>query len=462
MQKKYFFSLLLYFLCLFSYAAIIVPDHVMIDLSNGTHRAGSTQTIWDVADGTVISVNDAHWSNSAYYYIGYMFDKSYTYNPVTGAYNTGSNGYAVNGYLSNSADEVQVTVTFPTSVPVSMMRFYPSGWSNTFLTDYKVEYRNTSGVFQQALARQTVVQSQVPSGVDSKTIFYDHTMNVTSQVWRITLTNGEGGWQGNATFGEIQFFKSAVTPPTLFSSNTNFGNIRVGTSGTAEVSVTNTGASGSSLTGTIGSSSNNDIGPTSGTQNFSLGQNQTATRSYTYTPSSRGFDSTTINISSNAGNSSQTLTGTGVSPVYSSSVAPNTTIDFGIVDKDQTLTQTLTIQNTTPDDDLGNLTNLTLLSANISGDDASYFALNNFTPGTVLSKNQLLNLLISVSNPDHLVSYRRATLTIVTDENAALGIAGNTYTYDLVAYTVPEISTHLFMSMAFLFAIVQCILKKYK
>ncbi len=250
--------------------------------------------------------------------------------------------------------------------------------------------------------------------------------------------------------------------PALTASNTNFGNVRVGTSGTASVTVSNSGQSGSTLTGTIGAASGSEFSPVSGTQSFSLAQSQSASRTFTYTPNARGNDSTTVSISSNATNTSRTLTGTGVSPVYSSSVAPNSTIDFGIVDKDQTLTQTLTIQNLTPDADLGNLTNMTVLSATISGEDASYYSLSGFTPGTVLAKNGSMTFSINATNPDHLVRHRNATLTIVTDVNAALGIAGNVYTYQLTAYTVPEPSTCLFLSIAGLILGISRLYRKYR
>ncbi len=243
----------------------------------------------------------------------------------------------------------------------------------------------------------------------------------------------------------------SVVVPALSVSNTNFGNVRVGTSESASITVSNTGDSGSTLAGSIGAASGSEFLPVSGTQSFSLAQGQNASRSFTYTPNARGADSTTVSITSNATNPNVTLTGTGVSPVYSSSIVPGNTIDFGTVDKDQTITQSLTIQNITTDADLGNLTNLTLLSATISGTDASYFSLSGFTPGTVLSKGNFLNLLISVSNPDHLVVNRQATLTILTDENAAFGIAGNVYTYQLAAYTVPEPSTYVFLGIAIFF-----------
>lgn len=264
--------------------------------------------------------------------------------------------------------------------------------------------------------------------------------------------------------GSVQrTFLSGVTvgtlPPVLSASSTNFGNVRVGTSSTASVTATNTGASGSSLNGTIGAASGSEFSPTSGTQSFNLAQNASSSRTFTYTPSARGADSTNVSITSDGGNATRTLTGTGVSPVYSSSVAPSTTIDFGTIDKDQTISRTLTLQNTTPDADLGNLTNLTLISATISGVDASYFSLTNFTPGMVLSKNGSFDLGLTVTNPDHIVTMRYATLTIVTDVNQALGVAGSTYTYQLQAYTVPEPSTCLFLGLA---SILFCISRFYR
>ncbi len=253
----------------------------------------------------------------------------------------------------------------------------------------------------------------------------------------------------------IQIYDGVVngtTPtPALSTSNTNFGNVRVGTSVTASVTVTNSGASGSTLTGTIGAASGSEFSPTSGTQSFSLGQNASNSRTFTYTPSARGADSTTISINSNATNTTATLTGTGVSPVYSSSISSGSTIDFGIVDKNSTATRTLSIQNLTPDANLGNLTNLTILSATISGLDSSYYSIENFTPGTILVKNGTLDMLIRVTNNDHIVERRDAVLTIVTDANAALGMAGNIYTYNLTAYLVPESSSFLFLSIASVF-----------
>ncbi len=239
-------------------------------------------------------------------------------------------------------------------------------------------------------------------------------------------------------------------PPSsgMTASNTNFGNVRVGTSANATVTVTNSGQSGSTLTGTIGAASGSEFSPVSGTQSFTLTQGQSANRTYTYAPNARGTDSTPVVVNSDATNSTLTLTGTGVSPVYSSSVAPSTTIDFGSVEAYSYNEFVLRIENLTPDADLGSLTNLTLLSATISGIDASYFSIQNFTPGTVIGKNGYFDLVLRATNPEWRLAYKNAVLTIVTDQNAALGATGSAFSYDLRARMLPEPSSYMFLSIA--------------
>ncbi len=241
-----------------------------------------------------------------------------------------------------------------------------------------------------------------------------------------------------------------VGTSSIFSENTNFGNVRVGTSGSASVTVTNTGSVGSTLIGSIGAATGSEFSPISGTQSFSLSQNQIASRTYSYTPTNQGNDSTTINITSNSGNTSHTLTGTGVSPIFSSSITPGSTIDFGQVDS--ITSKTLAIQNLTQDNDLGDLTNMTILNAVITGPDASYFTLSNFTQGMVLSKNQLQNLIITCnwSEFDPLYAFKTATLTITTDVGAALGSTGQIYTFHLQAVSIPESKTFILCCLGFL------------
>ncbi len=241
-----------------------------------------------------------------------------------------------------------------------------------------------------------------------------------------------------------------IPVPSFTVSNASFGNVRVGTQQTRTVTVTNTSDPGiDPISGSIGSASANGFGSTSGDQSFSnLAINSSVSRTYSYAPTTAGSHSTTVSVSTNIGNSTSSLTGTGVTPVFSSSVAPNTLIDFGTVEAYSYNDFVLRIQNLTLDD-LGNLTNLTILSAILSGIDASYFSIIGFTPGTVLGKNGYLDLLIRATNPEWRFAYRYATLTLVTDQNAAFGASGNTYVYNLTAYMVPEASTYLLLSMAF-------------
>ncbi len=358
--------------------------------------------------------------------------------------------------------------------------------------------------------------------------------------------------------------------PLLSASSTNFGNVLVGSSGTATVTVTNIGSSTSTLTGGIGPSSQGEITPGSGTQSFSLGQNQINTRTFTYAPTSRGADSTSISITSNGGNTTRTISGTGVaainqvtttnaattrvgtsnnasvkiqntgdgnlsglgetsnlrgtvqtptgsvfsgnttsvsladgasqtlnyvytptsrgtnnstvqinfangnsngtnssqtvsanisgvavSPEYVSSVAPGSVIDLGTVEAYSTNQYTLRIQNLTPDADLGNLTNLSLLSATISGIDASFFSIQNFSP-VVLGKNAYIDLILTITNPEWRFSYKNATLTVLTDQNAAFGSAGQSFTYTLTALCVPETSSWLMIIIALSFIGISC------
>jgi hypothetical protein len=200
-------------------ASPVVTGYSLIDLSNGTYAAGSGQTVWNVADGTVVRVNQPHWSNGSLYYIGYVFDNSFTYDPVTGAYNN-TNPNAAHGYLSSGSDTAIITVTFPEARDISMMRLYPAGYvgvgnAQAYVTDYSIDYQDAQGVWHQAVSRQTVTPSQVPSGVDSRTLFTDQLINVTAQTWRVNLFNGEGGWENNATFGEVQFFASVPEPSAV-------------------------------------------------------------------------------------------------------------------------------------------------------------------------------------------------------------------------------------------------------
>jgi hypothetical protein len=123
--------------------------------------------------------------------------------------------------------------------------------------------------------------------------------------------------------------------------------------------------------------------------------------------------------------------------VYQSSVAPGGTLSFS----DVIHGATLSISNITSDADLGALTDLTLLSAQISGVDAGMFSLLNFAPGLRLGKGDTFDLDLSFADSGVLGSHS-ALLTLLTDEGAALGASGHAFTYMLsanaLAPAVPE------------------------
>ena len=276
---------------------------------------------------------------------------------------------------------------------------------------------------------------------------------------------GNGGALANGYLDNFRYTAGVTNNPTLSVSNTNFGNVRVGTSATASVTVTNTGESGSTLTGNISSASGSEFTPNSGTQSFSLDQNQATSRTFTYTPTDQGTDSETITVSSNEdGSDTANLTGTGVTPVFSSSVSPGSEIDFGMIhlntavldhpDIPPTVYETITISNITTDADLGNLTDLSILDAYITGDGT--FDIIDFTP-TVLGKDGTLEITIRYST---IMAYnggvapsqgiKNAVLTIVTDQNAAFGEAGDVFTFNLTGEVVPEINTIFLLGFSLL------------
>lgn len=235
---------------------------------------------------------------------------------------------------------------------------------------------------------------------------------------------------------------------------------RTGTTNTASVTVKNIG-NGNLADASLGSARNLNgtvLAPTGSPEfsgngtNLSLTDGSQQTLNYNYSPTARGEDTANIQINFSNGNTNETntaqtviaqLSSTAVSPVYVSSIAPDSTIDFGVVEAFSTSQYTLRIQNLTPDQDLGDLTKLTILNAIISGPDASYFAMN-FSSSQIISKGGYYDLLLSITNPEWRFANRSATLTIVTDQDAAFGAEGRSFTYNLTALCVPEPSS-LFM-----------------
>jgi hypothetical protein len=247
------------------------------------------------------------------------------------------------------------------------------------------------------------------------------------------------GWYGSSVTLEYTATTAypALTTSPAAGGIVAFDSVRVGTSASNTITVTNTGNPGSSLTGTFPAVSG-DFAP-AGTASFGpLAQNASSNRSYFYTPSSRGTDNRQVTVTGYGGSSRLTLTGTGVGPVFSSTVA-DSTIDFGSVSLGDTASLPLSISNATSDIDLGDLTDLTLLSASLTGPDASLFSLVGFTPATILAKNAAADLQIEFNSDGTSPGLKSAMLTFSTDQGAAFGVAGDSISFSLNGIvTVPE------------------------
>lgn len=254
----------------------------------------------------------------------------------------------------------------------------------------------------------------------------------------------------NAPFGQtgdpfvFDLFAEVILPlPSLVTTPATGGAVdlgyaRIGGSTAQSFTLENAGDPGSTMTFTIT--------PPGGEFNVAttaqpLAAGQALSRNITYAPIDRGPDSGVIAINTGHGESaSLNVAGKGVGPVFESSSSPGTTIDFGQHTLSTPANSTLTIVNTTsdlPNDDA--LVGLTLLSGVISGPDAALFTLNGFTPGTLISKANDIDLAIAFLGDD-TPGVKNATLTLLTDQGAVFGQAGENFMFDLLAEVLAPVT----------------------
>ena len=304
----------------------------------------------------------------------------------------------------------------------------------------------------QIVGNQTITPSiyLTPNLSDSRMYFYKPTTRGTDTA-TLSFTPASANFGGAVPTVTITLQGQGVAPVvSLDTSQTNAGNVRVGTSGSVKITVSNSGDGNTSGAGAV-SNLNGNVGIASGSFSggggaFNLQDGATQAFTYSFSPASRGTATAGVavnatNGSTDGGNHAQslgpvTLSGTGVGPVYGSSTPSGGTLSFAALSG----SNMLTISNTTSDPNLGSLTSLTLLSAHLSGVDASLFSLANFTAGVQLAKGGTFGLELDYSSSD--AGPHSAQLTIVTDEGAALGAAGDKFTYNLgaagVVIAVPE------------------------
>lgn len=219
-----------------------------------------------------------------------------------------------------------------------------------------------------------------------------------------------------------------------------FPSVRAGSgnSSTGSVIVQNSGGVGSNLTGAAGAASGAVFGGPGGS--FNLGEGESTSFDYTFTPAARGTVTDTLVVDGDdpAGDSTITLSGTGVGPVTQITGDDAGTFDFGTIGSDETATLELDLANVTPDTGDLALVGLTV-DFEITGADAEHFELV-LTPGTEFDAGDAETFDL-IFDPQGLDGTFTATLTFLTDQNAAFGdtINGDTFTYSLVANAlIPE------------------------
>jgi len=298
----------------------------------------------------------------------------------------------------------------------------------------------------------------------------------------------------NASSSATLTFTGTGVAPVQSVTQSGLNYVRVGTSGTSSVTVSNigdgdlaAGGSGATANNLNGSVSNSlGSGVTASTLNPSalgLGDSHgtiatSSVLTYTYAPTSRtgGSISSTVTLAftdgnANGSNTAQTVSSVllnqGVGPVYTSvisstgqTVTPTPvangsvgsasgSINLGNLAINKSSTIYLTLENTTADSlAAASLTNLSIERFSIAGSNAARYAVslvggtitgNTFTGGNTIAAGGSLELAITVTS-NATTGPLPSTLTIFTDESVALGGQGDTFTYQLTAY-VPEPAT---------------------
>jgi hypothetical protein len=319
------------------------------------------------------------------------------------------------------------------------------------------------------------------ASITSATFGYTFTPTITGAASTTVATTFSNGTNAANAGGLVTttLQATAVAPVASVTPTASAGNVRVGTSGTAAVTVANVGNGNLAGTGTAynlnasvtggstGGFSSANTGALSLASNAtpSVASTATTTLGYTFTPTSRGVASSAVSLNFSNGstdgrNLSQsvaaTVTGTAVSPVFTSSIqgagATNTpnavaqgatgtalqTISFGTVSYAESKTINLVLQNTSTDlpGNIGSaLTNLSILSYSIAGANAGAFSISSL--GSVITEGGNLVVPITIVGTAK-VGALGSTLSIFTDESAGFGGVGDTFTYALSGFSVPE------------------------
>ena len=307
------------------------------------------------------------------------------------------------------------------------------GWEDSQVYDFTLLY--------QSDRIKIDIQGGTGPFVTKQTIF-----DITpADVGEASFPSGQFGFY-NYSQQAVRYQSFTQTDDPILQTNPDdggtldLGSVRVGTtSAPGDLTVTNAAVVGSTLTGTVGAASGEFAGPTPDA-GFVLTEGANTVKQFTYTPTARGADTQDIAVTSDGGNNTVTLAGKGVEPVYADDSGGE--IDFGTRDSSDPATMLLLrLFNNSTDTETGDLTDLTILSATITGDDAGLFDLLGFTPGTVIARGSFRNLQVEFDPTGAAVNDKTALLTFTTDQGAAVGTAGETFEIDLKGKIIPEPTT---------------------
>lgn len=237
-------------------------------------------------------------------------------------------------------------------------------------------------------------------------------------------------------FGETQSASMALGGNVNTANNTvDFGTVRLGTSESRTVSVTNTGTEQSILSDVVlGGAADANFTPDGDTAPVDRAKNESVTRDYTFTPGGLGTDSDTISLTANdsGDNLSEvvTLTGVGVTPIFDlKDLGTSGTLNFGNVDLASTAVKDMIVRNLFGTD-YGADTDLTILSVGITG--SSDFSFEGANPGTFeVNANGSASFLDKLKFLPTVAGLQQATLTFLTDVGVAKGASGASYSFTL-------------------------------
>ena len=171
----------------------------------------------------------------------------------------------------------------------------------------------------------------------------------------------------------------------------------------------------------------------------------------TYATNSRTTE--TITVKSNGGDA-VLATGRGVGPTFATNmgVHPATTINLGSTGIFHSAAFHLIVNNASTDLGIDSmLTSLGILGIDLTGPDAAAFSVDDLIPA-LLYEGQYANLPIHF-RPTEIRDYH-ATLTIRTDQGAANGAAGQSFTYQLIGGGVDAVPEPTSLAMAGVGAVV--------